>query len=220
MDKYLKKLKPAMLEYLYSHYEKEDAENRWQKTVELDEKWIREEGDIGGNKNMFSKDLLLCYATCAFYEAVDRNYSSEDFAALVNEVMKTPFKLMNKLDMNKLEKKKGAMQIAYRYFSNYKKKADKYRGNKWGNTCKLEINPEKKETGFAFTLYSCPLYEFAKKHGYTDFLPNLCSIDHMMAKALHAKLIRHSRLSAGDDCCAYWFVGDRSENALKNTDSK
>ncbi len=216
MEKNLRRLAPHLKKYLYSHYEKEDAERRWRKTVELDEKWIREEGDIGGGRNMFSKDLLLCYAMCAFYEAVDRQYTPEDFRLLVNDVMKTPFSLMNKLDMNKLEKSKSAMKIAYRYFSNYKKKADKYRGNKWGNTCELEINPEKKETGFAFTLYSCPLYEFAQKHGYTDFLPNLCSIDHMMADALHAKLIRHSRLSAGDDCCAYWFVGDKSEEAKKD----
>ena len=50
MDKYLKMFEPAMKMWLDEHYLPEEAKTRRAKTVELDEKWIREEGDIGGNK--------------------------------------------------------------------------------------------------------------------------------------------------------------------------
>ena len=46
MDKYLKMFKPAMTKWLRDHYPIEEAKTRWKKTVYLDEKWIREEGDL------------------------------------------------------------------------------------------------------------------------------------------------------------------------------
>ena len=47
MDKYLKMFKPAMTKWLRDHYPLDEAKKRWKKTVYLDEKWIREEGDLG-----------------------------------------------------------------------------------------------------------------------------------------------------------------------------
>ena len=51
MDKYLKIFEPAMKKWLAEHYSPEEAKKRWERTVALDEKWIREEGDLGGRKN-------------------------------------------------------------------------------------------------------------------------------------------------------------------------
>ena len=48
MDKYLKMFEPAMKKWLSEHYSPEEAKARWERTVALDEKWIREEGDLGG----------------------------------------------------------------------------------------------------------------------------------------------------------------------------
>lgn len=53
-----------------------------------------------------------------------------------------------------------------------------------------------------------------------DLLPFMCASDHIMAKQFHAKLIRHSTLSAGDGKCDYWYVGDRSPEALRDKVSK
>ena len=51
MDKYLKMFEPPMKKWLAEHYSPEKAKARWERTVALDEKWIREEGDLGGKKN-------------------------------------------------------------------------------------------------------------------------------------------------------------------------
>lgn len=72
----------------------------------------------------------------------------------------------------------------------------------------------------AYTLDSYPLYEFARSHGYMDLLPWMCASDHLIPPAFHAKLIRHKILSDGDDTCEYWYVGDRSPEALADVDSK
>ncbi len=42
MDKYLKIFEPAMKKWLAEHYSPEEAKKRWERTVALDEKWIRE----------------------------------------------------------------------------------------------------------------------------------------------------------------------------------
>ena len=60
MDKYLKMFKPAMTKWLRDHYPLEEAKKRWKKTVYLDGKWIREEGDLGGKKNPMASNML-CY---------------------------------------------------------------------------------------------------------------------------------------------------------------
>ena len=105
MDKNLKKLKPAALNFLRSRYTESETRKRWLKVERLYNKWLREEGDLGGSANMMSSNLTLCYAMCAFYEAVDRNFNSEDFNVLFNEVMAKQFAMLDKIDMNKYYKK-------------------------------------------------------------------------------------------------------------------
>ena len=67
MDKYLKIFEPAMKKWLAEHYSPEEAKKRWERTVALDEKWIREEGDLGGRKNAMASNMLEAYAFFAFY---------------------------------------------------------------------------------------------------------------------------------------------------------
>ncbi|MGL6199559.1 MAG: L-2-amino-thiazoline-4-carboxylic acid hydrolase [Lachnospiraceae bacterium] len=220
MEKYLKKLKPAMLKHMHAHYDEEEVQKRWKKVEELDAKWLREEGDLGGSANMMSSNMMLCYAMCAFYEAVDRNYTREDFFVLVNEVMAKPFAMLNHFDLNKLEKKKWLMKFVYFCIERWKKKSEQKRGKQWGNTWKIRINPDQHEKGIAYVLDTCPLYEFAKKYGYMDFLPNMCSLDPVVAQQFHAHLIRHNTLSDGDGKCEYWYVGDKSPEAISDKGSK
>lgn len=219
MEKYLKKLKPSMLKFMRTRYGEAEVQKRWQRVEELDAKWLRDEGDLGGGANMMSSNMMLCYAMCAFYEAVDRDYTREDFLVLVNEVMAKPFALLGRIDMNVLEKKKWLMRFAYFCMEQFKKKSDKKRGGQWGNTWRLRVNPERHETGISYVLDSCPLHEFAVKYGYMDFLPNMCALDIRIAERFHARLIRHRTLSAGDAVCEYWYVGDKTPEALSDTGS-
>lgn len=220
MDKYLKELKPSMLKYMRAHYDEDEVRKRWKRVEELDAEWIRKEGDLGGSRNMMSSNMMLCYAMCAFYEAVDRKFTEEDFIVFLNEAMAKKFAVLNHIDMNKLENKKWLMNLLYFGVERYKKKVDRKRGKQWGNTWKIRINPDRRKKGIAYVLDSCPLYEFAKKYGYMDFLPNMCASDHLVAGAFHAHLIRHHTLSDGDEKCEYWYVGDKSLEALSDKDSK
>lgn len=220
MDKILKFLQPEMLKFMRSRYTETETRKRWNKTVKMYYKWLREEGDFGGKANLMSSNITICYAMCAFYEAVDRNFSKEDFNKLYLNTMSKKFSIFNKIDMNKYENKKWFINLINSVLRRYKAKADKKRGNEWGNTWELRVNPHNHKKGFAFVLDTCPLYEFAQKYGYMDFLPIMCASDHLMAKQFHAKLIRHSTLSAGDGKCDYWYVGDKSPEALNDKGSK
>jgi len=221
MEKYLKMLKPEMMKYLKKTYGEEEADIRWKRVEELDEKWLKEEGDLGGSANMMYSNMMLCYAMCAFYEACDREYPYSEFESLVKNVMKVPFKMLNLFDLNDLEKHPKLKQIAYKVVEDYKKKSDRYRGNKWGNTWKVRVNPDHRVTGFAYVCDSCPLQEFAKKHGYLDFTRNMCAMDHIVAEQFHGTLIRRSVLMEGDSCCEFWYAGDQTSAAKKfKKDSK
>lgn len=220
MDKILKMMKPSMLKFMRSRYTEAETRKRWNRTAKLYFKWLREEGDFGGKANLLASNMTICYAMCAFYEAVDRDFSGEDFNRFYFDVMSKKFTIFNKIDMNKLDNKKWLMWLFHKLSERYKAKADKKRGKEWGNTWKIRVNPHNHKRGFALVLDTCPLYEFAQKHGYMDLLPFMCASDHIMAKQFHAKLIRHNTLSAGDGKCDYWYVGDRSPEALSDKGSK
>ena len=86
MDKYLKIFEPAMKKWLAEHYSPEEAKKRWERTVALDEKWIREEGDLGGRKNAMASNMLEAYAFFAFYDSVDRSFTPEDLQSMIDHV--------------------------------------------------------------------------------------------------------------------------------------
>lgn len=110
MDKYLKMFEPSMKKWLSEHYSPEEAEARWERTVALDEKWIQEEGDLGGKKNLMASNLLEAYAFFAFYDAVDRNFGKDDLNALIDGAMGKTIRMMGRFDLNRLLKKAVAGQ--------------------------------------------------------------------------------------------------------------
>ncbi len=215
MDATLRKLKPAMMEVLKER-KPAQAEELWITIENQYLAWKETEGNLGGKKNMMSSNMLLCYAMCAFYDAIDRQFSEQDMEVFVNKVMGSTFRMLRHLDMNRLENNHVLMSLAYRYLENYTKKSDRYRDNAWGNTWKVEVNPENRNIGIAYHLHTCPLYDFAKKYGYMELLPYMCNTDSLVAEQFHARLIRHRVLSEGDDVCEYWYVGDKSIEAKKD----
>ena len=209
-----------MKQWFSEHYTKDEVDKRWEKTVSLFRQWLREEGDLGGRKNMMADNILLAYAFFAFYEATDRSFPKEDLDGFVDVAMGKKLKLLSHFNMNQLEKKKWLMNLIYRYFGRYAKKADKHRYKDWGATWEIRLNPENHEKGVAFSFDTCPINDFARKHGYIDFLPNLCAIDQLTCKTMHAALIRHKTLACGDGECNYWIIGDQNPEALTDIGSK
>jgi len=220
MDKYLKLFEGAMKRWLAEHYPPGEAEARWERTVALDEKWIREEGDLGGAGNPMAANMLEAYAFFAFYDSVDRSFTKEDLGSMINAAMGKKLRMLSRFDMNRLLRRRFVVKLIYGYLENYRKKAEANRGGAWGNTWKIRINPEGHEKGLAFVYDTCPLNDFARRHGYIDFLPNLCSIDQLTCAAAHGKLIRHKTLADGDGECNYWILGDREPEAVRDTGSK
>ena len=207
MDKYLKIFEPAMKKWLAEHYSPEEAKKRWERTVALDEKWIREEGDLGGRKNAMASNMLEAYAFFAFYDSVDRSFTPEDLQSMIDAAMGKSICMLSHFDLNKHFKHRWIVQLIYGYLRSYQKKAERFRGNAWGNTWKIRLNPENHD-------------DFARRHGYIDFLPNLCMIDHVTCGAAHGKLIHHKTLANGDGECNYWILGDREPEALADMGSK
>ena len=114
MDKYLKIFEPAMKKWLAEHYSPEEAKKRWERTVALDEKWIREEGDLGGGKNPMASNMLEAYAFFAFYDSVDRSFTPEDLQSMIDAAMGKSIRMGNtwKIRLNPENHEKG---IAFVY---------------------------------------------------------------------------------------------------------
>jgi len=209
-----------MMRVLKERYGAAEADARWQRIALQCDRWIREEGDLGGSSNAMSSNMYLMYAVCAFYDALDHNLTPEQFRAFATDAMGGMFRLLGLVNMNRLGGNRAVMRLAYRWLEGYKRKSDDKRGGQWGNTWKMSVNPKGRTEGLAFTLHTCPLYEFAQRHGYMDVLPNMCAMDQLVAQKMHAKLIRHNILSDGDPSCDYWYVGDESAAARADVGSK
>ena len=115
MDKYLKLFEPAMKKWLAEHYSPEEAKKRWERTVALDEKWIREEGDLGGRKNAMASNMLEAYAFFAFYDSVDRSFTSEDLQSMIDAAMGKSIRMLSHFDLNKLLKHRWIVKLIYGY---------------------------------------------------------------------------------------------------------
>ena len=124
MDKYLKIFEPAMKKWLVEHYSPEEAKKRWERTVALDEKWIREEGDLGGRKNAMASNMLEAYAFFAFYDSVDRSFMPEDLQSMIDAAMGKSIRMLSHFDLNKVLKHRWIVQLIYGYLRSYQKKAN------------------------------------------------------------------------------------------------
>ena len=117
MDKYLKIFEPAMKKWLAEHYSPEEAKKRWERTVALDEKWIREEGDLGGRKNAMASNMLEAYAFFAFYDSVDRSFTPEDLQSMIDAAMGKSIRMLSHFDLNKLLKHRWIVKLIYPFMT-------------------------------------------------------------------------------------------------------
>ena len=99
-----------------------------------------------------------------------------------------------------------------------KKQSDEHlQDGSWNNTWGVEVNPEGRTEGVSVRLMGCPVYEFARKHGYENLMPELCRSDYKVFEPFHCRMIRYYTVANGDAYCDFWQVGDQS-NAWKNAD--
>ena len=165
--------------------------------------------DIGGKDNMQFKDLDFLVAFFAFYEACGRRIGVPELDEFAYETVVKPCEIAGKiLSWNS----PLTAKLATKLYAGYKKKIDAHvaRGE-WGNTWRVELNPEGHQGGFAIHTRMCPNVDFCRAHGYEAFLPAICAQDHRIAAAMHGILIRTHTVARGDDYCDWWYFGDRQE---------
>lgn len=80
----------------------------------------------------------------------------------------------------------------------------------WHNTWQFELNPEGHDEGVSVHLIGCPVFDFAKEHGYLEIMPALCHSDYKIIEPFHCKMIRYHTVANGDEYCDFWQVGDKS----------
>ena len=101
--------------------------------------------------------------------------------------------------------------IAHKSFTNVKSLNRKYRKKDAQNAANAAKNPGSFETltmnppedGYDFSYHNlvCPLSEFAKAHGYGEYMPYLCNLDYVMFGVFGVPLFReHTCFEDGDYC--------------------
>ncbi|MDD6072263.1 MAG: L-2-amino-thiazoline-4-carboxylic acid hydrolase [Clostridiales bacterium] len=201
--------KRAIKKRLNLMYDKDQAFIMWNKVVQIYNKFEQEQPDIGGKDNFLWDKVYGSLALFAYYEASERSITENEMKSLSVEAMMGNNRILGKIlnfNWKWLQKIYGAMYISI------KKQTDRHIADgSWHNTWKIEINPEGRKEGVNVHLIGCPVYDFAKAHGYESLMPALCSSDHDVFEPLHCRLIRYHTVANGDDFCDFWQVGDKSD---------
>ena len=136
------------------------------------------------------KDLDFLIAFFSFYEASDHRIGIPELDEFAYEVIiKSSEKAGKLIGWNSPVMPKMALKM----YSRYKKKIDEHVAKgEWGNTWRIEMNPEGHTEGFAIHTKMCPNWDFCR-----------------IAEAMHGILIRTHTVAAGDDYCDWWYFGDR-----------
>lgn len=172
--------------------------------------------DLGGKKNGMASNMDTWFSMVAFYEASDHAIDGDAFQTIHGWHIDSLRFLGKLIDANK---HKFPYKIFEKVYDKYERQLKRHQAKgEWTASWGIEINPEHHTYGYSFNLIGCPIAAHAKEHGYEELLPYLCKTDHVLAEVLHAKLIRTKTEILGDDCCDYWYVGDRSEAAKNYAD--
>ena len=65
------------------------------------------------------------------------------------------------------------------------------------------VQPPTKEYPVIYHTVVCPLSNFAKEHGYMEYMPYLCNLDYVMFAAIGVPFYREKTCAAGDGCCDF-----------------
>jgi hypothetical protein len=170
--------------------------------------------DIGGKDNTLASNLDMFLLFLSFYEATDRRMNGEAIDEIIADLYGRLRFLNGVMNINRPWFLRMLRKYLYKSYQKYSDKvAEKRKSGEWLETWGMIVNPENTDEGFAFTLVGCPIAEYAKKYGYEDLMPHMCSLDHAYAKLMHAKLIRTHTVATGADSCDYWYVPDESDTA-------
>ena len=86
-----------------------------------------------------------------------------------------------------------------------KKKDAKNAENAKENPGSFETETKKPTAEYSVIYYTtvCPLSNFAKEHGYMEYMPYLCNLDYVMFEAMKVPFYREKTCAAGDGYCDF-----------------
>ena len=155
---------------------------------------------------------MACFA---YWEALPEKESVEEFEETVAAVFsENGFSLPDWCNANNQKLFKFAMKLIMGMFAIKSKKMNRLaESGEWNNAWKLLANPDKPKEGGQMVLVGCPLYDFAKAHGYLHLMPAQCNVDYRNMRGLGITLIRPATVARGDAICDSRFVASKSETA-------
>ena len=187
LEQYSAKSYAAALEEIWQHYEKNMLERF---------------PYIGGDDVSGTKNLTGAYCFVSMGEVLKRyGVSLEEIGHLMALAYERKFNGMPGI----------VKAIAYKSFTNVKSLNRKYQkkdAQNAANAAKYPGSFETKtmippETGYDFSYHNlvCPLSNFARAHGYEEYMPYLCNLDYVMFGAFGVPLFReHTCFADGDYC--------------------
>lgn len=202
---YSKDVKKVILSHLSAKYNHNDTERIWEEVQRIYIRFLDDMPFIGGRKNSQARGVYDSIALFAYYEAVPDKPSFEELSAMNNETFVPAMQKLGFLNLNK----SWVLRVEHYIFASIAKKAKKHE-QEWIGNYHMTVRPCDKEKGIYYEFTSCPIADFAKRHGYTELMPAFCNPDYPMMEAMHGGLIRQSTCAHGERC-DYWIVGDKSK---------
>ncbi|MBR2672404.1 MAG: L-2-amino-thiazoline-4-carboxylic acid hydrolase [Oscillospiraceae bacterium] len=186
-----------------------EAEDIVEKAALQYEEFWKVTPDIGGSENRQFKDLDFLIAFFSFYEACGHRIGVQELDDFTYEAMIKDIEAASAV--MGWDKPMMKPMITKMYTEYIEQINDHVAKGEWGNTWRIEMNPEGHKEGFAIHTRMCPNVDFCRAHGYEDFLPHVCKQDYRIAEAMNGILIRNHTIPLGSDYCDWWYFGNNEE---------
>lgn len=198
----------AIRKYLAGHFP-ENSEDVMQRVLSRYGELEKGQPWIGGKSNVLWDKMYGSIALFAMYEVLPAKPSVEEMTELCTDAFIGNNRTIGRfIDFNWrwLQRLYAAMYVPI------KQQSDKHiEDGSWGNTWRYELNPEGRTEGVNVRLCNCPVFDFAKAHGFEHLMPALCASDYKIFEPMHCRMIRYHTIASGDAYCDFWQVGDESQ---------
>ncbi|MCM1190669.1 MAG: L-2-amino-thiazoline-4-carboxylic acid hydrolase [bacterium] len=172
--------------------------------------FLKDAPDFGGKKSPHSVqiyDSILLFAYCT---AEPKKHSPEELQPVSFEIFMASFRTLGKIfNANR----KRTMNLLGLIFKAAIEKTNRH-AVKYADDFAAVLQPYDRKSGIVrYSFTQCPVAEFAKKHGLTEWMPLMCNCDYMALSHIRAGLIRTGTCTESGEC-DYLVCGD--ENPVMN----
>lgn len=206
---YSRHAKMVLRDWIKKEYGSE-AEKVWDGVQRQYVKFLKDAPDFGGKKSPHAAqiyDSILLFAYCT---SEPRKHSLEELQPVSFEIFMAPFRILGKLfNANH----KWTMNLLGFIFKAANGRANKH-AEKYPDDFAAIIRPYDRKNGIVrYSFTKCPVAEFAKQQGITEWIPLMCNCDYIALAHINAGLIRTGTCTECGEC-DYLVVGD--DNPIMN----